>query len=235
MTGRLFGIGVGPGDPELVTLKAVRLTRAADVVVHLRARGRPSRSRAIMAPHLRDDQPEIGVELVMSPDRRDAEASYDRLAATVAETLAAGHTVAVLCEGDPLLFGTFVHLLERLEPVPDVEIVPGVASPHAAAAAAGWPLATGAASFGVLAASMGADALRQRLACLDAAALIKVGKRLQEVRALLTELGLDADARLVVEASSQKQQVQKLTDWPEARAPYFSVVLTRGLAEARAV
>mgnify|MGYP006272161437 FL=1 len=229
MTGRLAGIGVGPGDPELLTLKAVRRLAEADVVVTLAAADRPSRARAIAAAHLPPHARELHVPLAMGPDRGRVEAAYDRLAAAVREELAAGATVAVLCEGDPLLFGTFVHLLHRLPADAAVDVVPGIPSALAAAAVERWPITVGAEGFAVLPATMGAAALHAALAQVRSAALLKIGKRVGEIRALLAGLDLLADARLVVELDGAGERRLPLADWAEDAAPYFSLILTRGL------
>ncbi len=234
MTGRLVGIGVGPGDPELLTLKAARRLAEVQVVVSVAAAGHASRARTIVAAHLPASARDLTVPLNMGPDPATAEASYGRLASAVRAELAGGATVAVLCEGDPLLFGTFVHLLHRLDPQPPVEVVPGIPSPIAAAAAETWPLAVGTEGFAVLPATMGPARLHACLAVVSAAAIIKVGRRFEEVRKLLRALGLEANARLVVELGGALEQRMALSDWHEARAPYFSLVLTRGLVVADA-
>jgi precorrin-2/cobalt-factor-2 C20-methyltransferase len=231
LTGRLLGIGTGPGDPELVTLKAVRLARAADLVVHVHAKGRPSRARTTMAPHLAADCIERAVELDMTPDRAAVDAAYDALAGDVRTALEDGQTVAVLCEGDPLLFGTLLYLLDRLGDVP-VEVVPGIASPLAAAAAVPWPLARGDEAFAVLPATMGTARLRRHLAFLDAAAIIKVGRHVGALRELLGELGLLDEAVLAVQVTTEAQELHPLADFTDATAPYFALVLTRGLGGA---
>lgn len=234
MSGRLVGIGVGPGDPELVTLKAVRVLGEADVVVAVAAAGRPSRARAIVEAHLKAGVRERTVPLQMGPDPATTDASYARLAAAVREELAQGATVAVLCEGDPLLFGTFVHLMHRMEPGTAIEVVPGIPSPIAAAAREAWPLAIGEEPFAVLPATMGPARLHACLAVVRSAAIIKVGRRFAEVRDLLTELGLLDEARLVVELGGTAERRLPLGDWQDARAPYFSLVLTRGLGSRHA-
>jgi len=223
------GIGVGPGDPELLTLKAVRRMGEADIVVALAAADRPSRARAIAAAHLPANIRELRVPLEMGPDRASANASYDRLARTVGEELRTGATVAVLCEGDPLLFGTFIYLLHRLPDDAPVEVVPGIPSAIAAAAAERWPLTTGGEGFAVLPATMGPARLHAALAVVRSAAILKTGKRFHEVRDLLDRLGLLAGARLVVELGGPNERRLPLAEWDEDRAPYFSLILTRGL------
>jgi precorrin-2/cobalt-factor-2 C20-methyltransferase len=232
LSGRLIGIGTGPGDPDLVTLKAARLVRAADLVVSLQARGRPSRARATMAAHLEPGRPERIVDLDMGPDRTAVERTYAALAEDLRQEIGRGRAVAVLCEGDPLLFGTFLYLLERLADLP-VEVVPGIPSPHAAAAAAVWPIARGDDAFAVLPATMGTAALRTRLALVDAAAIIKVGRHLAAVRGLLDEMGLLAEARLAVQVTTEAQDVRPLAEVNDGTAPYFALVLTRGLGARR--
>ncbi len=232
MSGRLVGIGVGPGDPELLTLKAVRRLGEADVIVAVAAGDRPSRAAGITEAHVPPLTRQRTVALTMGPDPDATARSYRRLADIVGAELAAGATVAVLCEGDPLLFGTFVHLLRHLAEPTTVEVVPGIPSPIAAAAADLRPLAVTTEGFGVLPATMGAARLHACLATLASAAVIKVGRHLPEVRDLLQQLGLLADARLVVELGGTAERRLALADWPEPRAPYFSLVLTRGLAPA---
>jgi precorrin-2/cobalt-factor-2 C20-methyltransferase len=230
LSGRLVGIGVGPGDPELLTLKAVRRLGEADVVVALAARERPSRALAVAAPHLPRHARRLTVPLAMDIGRQRTLEGYAALADAVGSELARGAVVAVLCEGDPLLFGSFVHLLGRLDVATPVEVVPGIPSPVAAAAAAVWPVATGTAGFAVLPATMGPARLHAALAVLGAAAIIKIGRHLGDVRDLLARLALLTDARLVVELGHADERRMALADWPEATAPYFSLVLTRGLA-----
>lgn len=227
--GSVVGVGVGPGDPGLVPLKAVATVQAADVVVSVAARGRPSRARAIMAEYLPSSCREITVELVMSADREDALKSYARLADQVREELAIGARIAVLCEGDPLLFGTFIHLMQRLEPSTQIEVIPGVASYAAAAATApAWPMVTTDEALAILPATMGEEALANVLRTVDAAAILKAGKRLATVRRVLQALDLMEGARLAIEVGTERQEVHPLERWPEDRAPYFSLVLTRG-------
>ena len=227
ITGRLLGIGVGPGDPELLTLKAVRYLRTAPVVAYVSASGRPSLARQIAAVHLPGGQREINLALPMQPLPELAQAAYDEGASRIGAELEQGRDVAVLCEGDPLFYGSFSQLLVRLMPY-SAEIVPGVASFAAAAAAARQPLVARAESFLVVPATAPLEQLRARLAQSEAAAILKLGRHVDKVRRLLDELGLLERAIYVERASTERERVMRLTDFTDDEAPYFALILLPG-------
>jgi precorrin-2/cobalt-factor-2 C20-methyltransferase len=224
ITGRLLGIGVGPGDPELMTLKAIRYLRNAPVVAYVSANGRPSLARQIAAAHLPGGQHEINLALPMQPLPELAQAAYNEGAARIGAELEQGRDVAVLCEGDPLFYGSFGQLLTRLAAYA-AEIVPGVVSFTAAAAAARQPLVAGAESFVVVPATAPAEQLRARLGQSEAAAILKVGRHIDKVRQVLGELGLLERAIYVERASGERERVMRLTDFDDDEAPYFALIL----------
>jgi precorrin-2/cobalt-factor-2 C20-methyltransferase len=225
ITGRLLGIGVGPGDPELLTLKALRYLQAAPVVAYVSARGQPSVARHIAAPHLQPGQREINIALPMHPSPELADAAYDEGASRIGAELERGRDVAVLCEGDPLLYGSFNQLLKRLASFYPTEIVPGITSITAAAAAARKPLAIRTDTLAVLPATLPKEALRARLGQATAAAILKVGRHLDKVRQVLDELNLLDRAIYVEQVSSAEQRVMPLVDMKELSAPYFTLIL----------
>ena len=225
MSGRVYGLGVGPGDPELVTLKALRLLRAAPVVAYPAPEDAPSFARAIVARWLVPSQVEIAIRVPMETARFPAQAVYDRAADAIAEHAAAGRDVAVLCQGDPFFYGSFMHLFHRLAGRVPVEVVPGVSSLGACAAAAHWPLAAREDALQVLPASLGDDALARRLALGEAAAIIKLGRHFARLRDLLGRLGLAAEARYVERASLKSERVLPLAAVDPADVPYFSMIL----------
>ena len=227
ITGRLLGIGVGPGDPELLTLKAVRYLRTSPVVAYVSASGRPSLARQIAAVHLPGGQRELNLALPMQPLPELAQAAYDEGASRIGAELEQGRDVALLCEGDPLFYGSFSQLLVRLMPYP-AEIVPGVTSFAAAAAAARQPLVARAESFIVVPATAPLDQLRARLAQSEAAAILKLGRHVDKVRRLLDELGLLERAIYVERASTERERVLRLTDFTDDEAPYFALILLPG-------
>ena len=232
MSGTLYGIGVGPGDPELLTLKAYRLLRAAPVLAYPAPEQGESLARAIAAPHLKGARMEIAIRMPMVSARFPAQEVYDQAAEELGGHLEAGRDVAVLCEGDPFFYGSFMFLFGRMAERFRVEVVPGVSSLTACAAVLGAPLAARNDVLAVVPAPLPEGELRDRLSRVDAAAIIKVGRHFGKVRALLTELGFADRARYIEHATMETQKVLPLEDVDPDKVPYFSMVLVheRGAA-----
>ncbi len=232
MSGTVYGIGVGPGDPELMTLKGARLLAACPVVAYPAPETGDSLARRIAAPHLPDNATEIVIRTPMSSDRFPAEEVYDRAAGDIGKHLAAGRDVGVLCEGDPFFYGSFMYLFARLAERWPVEVVPGVSSLMACAATLGAPLAARNDVLTVLPAPLDDATLGDRLTMCDAAAIIKVGRHFGRIRALLRQLGLADQARYIERATMTEQRVVALDEVDSDSVPYFSMVLvhTRGMA-----
>lgn len=184
--GTLYGIGVGPGDPELLTLKGLRLIASVPVIAYIAPSGGDSLARAIVADHLPGGQTEIAIPIAMGGEAGE---SYDRSARRIADHLEAGRDVAVLCEGDPFFYGSFMYIHERLAGRHRVRVVPGVSSLTATAAAAGMALASRGQVLTVVPAILPEDELRARLGRGDAAAIIKVGRHLDKVRRVRRPIG----------------------------------------------
>ena len=226
MTGRLFGLGVGPGDPELLTLKALRLLRAADVVAYPAPEEGASFARSIVARWLDRSQREIAIRVPMRPGPAPAGA-YTAGAAALAAELERGNDVALLCQGDPLLYGSFIELFARLAGRCEIEIVPGVSSPSAGAAAARLPLVSRDESLLVLPATLAEAELRRRLAAGDTVVVVKLGRHLAKIRRVLDRLGLLDRASYVERASLPDERVLPLAAVEGDAAPYFSLAIVR--------
>lgn len=223
--GTLFGVGVGPGDPELVTLKALRILRAVPVIAWPAPESGPSLARRIAAPHLPGAQREIPIRMPLAPERFPAGEVYDRAAGEIAAALDAGEDVAAICEGDPFLYGSFVYLFGRLSETYRTEIVPGVSSLTACAAALGAPLAARNDSLAVIPGPLPEAAMAERLDAADAAAFVKVGRHAGKIRAVLEKAGLAGSARYVEHATMPDQRILPLSEASEKGAPYFSMIL----------
>ena len=188
--GTLYGIGVGPGDPELVTLKALRIARACPVLAYPAPEEGDSLARRIMAPHLAGGQTEIAIRTPMSADRYPANAVYDQASRDIAAHLAEGRDVAVLCIGDPFFYGSFMYLFARVAATHRTVVVPGVTSLSAAAASLGAALAARNDVLTVIPALLDDTTIAAQLAGTDAAVIIKLGRHFARVRALLASTGL---------------------------------------------
>jgi precorrin-2/cobalt-factor-2 C20-methyltransferase len=222
--GTLRGVGVGPGDPELLTLKAARLIRAARVVAYPAPDTGGSFARSIAADLIASDAIEIPMVVPMRADRFPAQEVYAGAARTIAGHLDGGADVVVLCEGDPFFYGSFMYLHARLAGRHAVEVVPGVSSLGACAAAAGRPLVARSGVLSVLPGPLPDAELAARIAAADAVAIIKVGRHMARLRALVGALGLTARAAYVERASLPEAHACPLTDAPDD-APYFSMIL----------
>lgn len=230
--GTLYGLGIGPGDPELITLKAHRILQAAPVLAFPAPEEGDSLARSIVADHLPGTQIEIAIRMPLVIDRFPAQAVYDTASEEIAEHLAAGRDVAVICEGDPFFYGSFMYLYARLADRFSVEVVPGVSSLTACAARTGAPLAARNDTLCVIPAPLQDDAICARLAGTDAAAIIKVGRHLPRLRALLDREGLTDSARYVERATMAAERILPLADAPDDGAPYFSMILVHQRGEA---
>jgi precorrin-2/cobalt-factor-2 C20-methyltransferase len=232
VTGTLYGIGVGPGDPELITLKGYRLLQAAPVIAWPAPLEGESMAHRIAAPHLPDGRIEIPIRMPISIDRFPVEGVYDEAAAELGEHLSEGRDVAVLCEGDPFVYGSFMYLFGRLADRFPVQVVPGISSLTAGAAALGAPLAAQNDVLSVIPAPLPEEELERRLADTDAAVVIKVGRHLEKLGRVLSRLGLAETARYVEYATMENQTVRPFPEAAEGKAPYFSLVLVHRRGEA---
>jgi cobalt-precorrin 5A hydrolase/precorrin-3B C17-methyltransferase len=229
--GTLYGLGIGPGDPDLITVKARDILARAPVVAYPAPEGGDSLVRAIAAPFVPAGCVEVVIATPMAVDRFPAQEVYDRYAAILAGHLQAGRDVAVLCEGDPFLYGSFMYIHQRLAPRFPTVVVPGVSSLAAVAAVAGRPLAARNEVFTVLPAPLPEAELEAGLKRADAVAIMKLGRHLPKVRRVLERLGLAGGASYVARATMAEQQIRRLDEIDGDDAPYFSMILTAGLGQ----
>lgn len=235
-TGTLFGVGLGPGDPELVTVKAARLIGEADVVAYHSARHGHSIARRIAEPYLRPGQIEehlvypVTTEATSHPGGYDGaiEDFYAEAAERIAAHLAAGRNVALLAEGDPLFYSSYMHMHTRLTERFHAVIVPGVTSVSAASAAISTPLVQGEQVLTILPGTLPGGELQRRLADTDAAVVMKLGRSYPAVRQALSSAGRLDEAFYVERASTEAQRVLPAADVDDATVPYFSIAILPG-------
>lgn len=235
--GSVTGVGVGPGDPELLTVKAVRLLQEADVIAFHSAKHGQSIARKAIEPYLRGDQIE---ELLVYPLTTEStghpggyagamEDFYVEATATLAAHLDAGRNVVVACEGDPGFFGSYQHLHDRLVVDYDATIVPGISSLSASAAAAGKPAVMNEQSLVVIPGTLPEPEITARISGSEAVAVLKLGRTFEKVRRALRAAGKDEQAIYVERVSSDKQRVLPLNDVDADSVPYMSLILVPGV------
>ncbi|WP_206086421.1 precorrin-2 C(20)-methyltransferase [Ollibium composti] len=235
-SGRLIGVGTGPGDPELLTLKAVRALGDADVVAHFAKRNANGNARAIVAAHMKPGMTELPlhypVTTEIAKDHADYKAQilafYEASAAKVAAHLEAGRTVAVLSEGDPLFYGSYMHLHVRLAHRFPTEVIPGVTAMSGCWSTTGQPIVQGDDVLTVLPGTMPEAELTRRLEDTDAAVIMKVGRNLPKIRRALAATAKLERAVYVERGTMANGASTRLADKADDNAPYFSIVLVAG-------
>ena len=231
-TGTLYGVGVGPGDPDLITLKAWKLISNAPVIAYLAANGKDSTARDIARPFIPAAAEHLVIDMPMRVERAPGEKAYDAGAAAIAARLDQGLDVVMLCEGDPFFYGSFMYVFARLSISYPCRVVPGVTSITASAASLRRPLSARNEVLKVLPATLPEDRLREELASVESAAIIKVGRHLPKLRNVLGLLDLTSRAHVIVRATHQDEIVMPLLDITEDHLPYFSTILVYTGVEA---
>jgi precorrin-2/cobalt-factor-2 C20-methyltransferase len=235
MTGRLIGVGVGPGDPGLLTLKAVDAIKAADVIAYFAKAGNTSNARTIVEGHL-NGATELPLLYPVTTEipkedtayREAITAFYDSSAKTVAQHLDAGRDVAILSEGDPFFYGSYMHMHVRLSENYPTEVVAGVTGMSGCWSAIGTPMTQGDDVFTVLPGTLPEYELERRLADANAAVVMKIGRHLPKVRRALDRAGRLDRAIYVERGTMANASVMKLVDKLDGCAPYFAIVLVPG-------
>lgn len=235
MSGKVYGIGLGPGDPELMSLKAHRLLTGARHVAYFRKAGKPGQARRLagaLIPECAIEHPmeyPVTTEIDFTDPRYNGALSafYSDCLTRLTAITAKGEDVVVLCEGDPFFYGSFMHLYTRLGG--DAEVVPGITGMSAAWTATGQPVTWGDDVLTVLMGTLDRDKLARHMESADALVVMKIGRNLPKVRAALAVTGRLEAAWFVEYASMPEERVRRLSDVPEdERAPYFSIVIVHG-------
>jgi precorrin-2 C20-methyltransferase/precorrin-3B C17-methyltransferase len=239
----LWGVGLGPGDPELITLKALRIVQCAHVVAYPVAKHGRSNARAIVASVLNQNQIELPMVYPVTTEETDHlhgyEAAlcefYDQVAAEIANHLEAGRDVAILCEGDPFFYGSYMYLHDRLAARYITEVIPGIPSPMAASARLGKPLVRRDTETMILPGTLSEDQLTARLAEGAACVIMKVGRNFTKIRAALERSGSLGRALYIERATMQAERVVPVEDVDPASVPYFSLIIVPGPEKDRSL
>lgn len=223
--GTLYGVGVGPGDAELLTLKAHRLIRDTKIIAYPAPDSGTSFARSIVAEFLTNAHIEIPMIVPMRVSRFPAKEVYDQASIEIASHLDSGQDVVVLCEGDPFFYGSFMYLFERLVADYVIEVVPGVSSIMAGASMLGRPLAARNDRLAIIPAPLDDEAIMSQLHNADAAVIMKIGRHFERVYNLIEREGLMASSAYLERVTLPTQKIMPLADAKGANAPYFSLIL----------
>ncbi len=235
-SGTLFGVGLGPGDPELMTLKAARVLSSAPVVAHFRKAGRSGHARTIANAHIRTDIIEAAFEYPVTTEidfREDGYVSairdfYAASANAIVSHLQDGRDVALLCEGDPFFYGSFLHMYDRIKATHPVMVIPGITGMSGCWTAAQAPITYGDDVMTVLPGTLEESVLAKHLTETDAAVIMKVGHNIEKIKDALRTAGRFDDAIYVERGTMAGERVARLSDLGDCAVPYFSIILLPG-------
>lgn len=233
---RLYGVGLGPGDPDLVTLKAARTVASAAVIAYFRKPGRPGHARTIAAALIPSGAVEMALEYPVTTEIDFADdayvdairAFYGRSAQAIVAHLDAGRSVALLCEGDPFFYGSFLHMYDRVKGTHPVTVIPGITGMSGCWTAAQAPITYGDDVLTVLPGTLDAATLVLKLGTTDAAVIMKVGRNLEKIRSALRDAGRLDEAIYVERGTMAGERVLPLSQLDARPAPYFSIILLPG-------
>jgi len=233
--GRIICAGLGPGDPELLSVKADRVIRSAKHLAYFRKAGRAGQARRIVDDMLREDVIEYAMEYPVTTElpvhddeyNRQLAQFYDHWAARLAK-LAEQHDVVVLCEGDPFLYGSFMHLQVRLQAQAQVQVIPGIPSMVGCWNVLNTPFTWGDDALCVVMGTLPEDEMIRYMKIADALVVMKVGSNLPTIRSALTTVGKIEQAWLVIRGTMADQNAVRLSDYKEHTCPYFASVLVHG-------
>ena len=236
MPGTLIGVGVGPGDPELITLKAVRVLQVADAIAYFAKAGNQSHARDVVAAHLQSSVRELPLLYPITTEvakdteeyRKAIESFFERSTASIAKELDAGHMVAVICEGDPMFYSSYMHIHVRLAERYRTEVIAGVTGMSGCWSSVGVPIAQGDDVLTVLPATLSEAELERRVADANAAVVMKMGRHLPKVRRALERAGRLSRAIYIERGTMNGAKAMPLAEKNDDVAPYFSIVLVPG-------
>lgn len=232
--GKVICVGLGPGDPDLMSVRSDRLVRSARHVAYFRKQGWAGQARRIVEGMLRPDTVEYSMDYPVTTEIHFSHPDYNRQMADFYDVwaeklalLAGTETVLVLCEGDPFFYGSFMHLYTRLREKVEVEVVPGITGMSGCWTATGEPITWGDDVLTVLTATLSEADLTTRARDTDALVVMKIGRNLEKLKRALAAAGRLQDAWLVERGTMPDQKVHRLTEAPE-KVPYFSIAVVHG-------
>ena len=231
MTGILYGVGVGPGDSDLLTISAIRCIELSSVIAYPCLEGTPSFARGIVSDYIKESQEEISIAIPMKREYEPAQQAYDHAAKTLLERLREGKNVAVLCEGDPFFYGSFQYLFFRLAKKCPIKVVPGISSLMSCSTSLRQPLSARNDVLSILPAPLPDTALKACLQVADTAAIIKIGRHFSRIRNLLETMNLEKKSYYIERSTLPNEKIKNLDNVDPLEVPYFSMILVKRRGE----
>ena len=234
--GKIYGVGVGPGAVDLLSVRADKLVREAKYIAFFRKAGRAGHARQIASTLLSKDVIELAMEYPITTeipfsDKRYSEVLsefYKKYSNKIISLSQTGIDLVILCEGDPFFYGSFMHIYSRVKDKCPVEVVPAITGMSAAWTATDIPITWGDDILTVLMGTLDKTTLENQLQNTNAAIIMKIGRNLPKIKKALKRTGRFYDAFIVEYAAMDKQTVQRLSDYNTENAPYFSIIILHG-------
>lgn len=229
--GRLIGVGVGPGDPELITLKAIRIIENAEIIAYPKAENKNSMAKEIVQKYINENAEEIIMEIPMKPQTHHAQKIYDKYAKKIKQILKQGKNVVAICEGDPFFYGSFMYLYQRISKKYICEVVPGVASVMASACVSGTPLVEKNQILSIVPATQNETIIRKYLKENNCVVFVKIGRHLEKVRKIIEQEKRIQNATYIERVGLKEQKIMKLENTKQnekhagVHKEYFSIII----------
>ncbi|MBB5354310.1 MULTISPECIES: precorrin-2 C(20)-methyltransferase [Anoxybacillus] len=232
MIGKLYGIGVGPGDPELLTVKAFRRLKEVAVIAYpKKTNGSKSYAQQIVEAYFSPSEKHmLGLVFPMTKDENVLREKWDETVDNVWEHLREGKHVAFVTEGDPLLYSTCIHFMRTMQmkyPDVSIEIVPGVSSINGAAARLQLPLADGDETIAIVPARDDYDAMKKAIEAHDCVIFLKVAKVMPLLLSILKEMNLTKKAAVVTKVTSHEEVIWDIEQLDHVSLPYLTLMVVR--------
>lgn len=237
--GTIYGVGLGPGSVDLMSVRADKLIKSCNFIAFFRKAGRPGHARQIVSEILPENVKEYAMEYPVTTEiplsdpryKKIMTSFYDECCRHIKSVIESGDDVCVLCEGDPFFYGSFMHIYERLRFEIPIEVVPAITGMSAAWTATGLPITWGDNILTILTGTLSQKDLVDKISTTDAAVIMKVGRNLNKIRAAITLAERENYAFIVEFAAMSNQSVCKLVEYTKEVAPYFSIIILHGKAK----
>ena len=235
--GKVYGIGLGPGNPELITIKSVNILKSAEYIFFFKKKSNNSRALSIVKDIINKDSVQIALEYPVTTeiDSKDSEYKlkiknfYEESVIKMNNILKKPSNICLLCEGDPFFYGSFIHIFERLKEFFEIEIVPGVTGMSGAWSATKIPMVSGQEVMTVLMGTLSEEKLKFHVKKSDGIVIMKIGSNFKKIFKVLDEVNLLDKAYLISNATTNREKIYKLNEVDVKNVPYFSIILIKSI------